>query len=92
LMFLIAAIFTVTGALSQFELLRLMMGDLSTAGVLSQPTADRLRDLWRALQVATLIYAGVSLVQAVRTQKEGGKALRDMMTISENDLPPATLL
>ena len=73
IMFLVAAIFTITGALAQLELLRLMMGDLAMAGLLSAPTGGALGWLWRGVQGATIVYAAFSLMQAVKSQKGDSK-------------------
>jgi len=74
IMFLIAAIFTLTGALAQFGLLRLVCRDLAAAGIIAEALARVLAGLWWALQAATLVYAGVSIIQTLKTQADVGVA------------------
>jgi hypothetical protein len=67
-MFLIAAVFTVSGSLAQLGLLRLVGRDLAVAGVIAPDLADALARLWWILQAGIVIYAGVSIRQTLMTE------------------------
>jgi len=71
-MFLVAALFTVTGALAQLGLLKFLVADLAVAGIVAQPTATALGVLWWGLQGVSLLYAVLSLLQTVRAQTTKG--------------------
>ena len=68
LLFLAAALFTMTGVLAQLGLLRLLFNDVAAAGVLSPSTARFWCDLLRGLQAILLIHAVASIVQTIRAQ------------------------
>lgn len=71
-MFLVAALFTVTGALAQLGLLKFLVADLAVAGIVAQPTATALEVLWWGLQGVSLLYAVLSLLQTVKAQTTQG--------------------
>lgn len=71
-MFLVAALFTVTGALAQLGLLKFLVADLAVAGIVAQPTARALEVLWWGLQGVSLLYAVLSLLQTVKAQTTTG--------------------
>lgn len=68
IMFLIAATFTLTGALGQLHLFCILLGDLKTAKVLSAPSTMSLGAVSVTLEVTIAVYGLVSLVQTVRAQ------------------------
>jgi hypothetical protein len=68
ILFLLAAVFTVTGVLAQLGLLRLLFHDVAIAGLLSPKTADFFGNLFWVLQVLLLLYAAFSAVQTIHTQ------------------------
>jgi hypothetical protein len=67
-LFLVAGLFTMTGALAQLGVLSFLMDDIAAVGMLSPSTADFFKYLSIALQALLWVYAVASIVEAIHLQ------------------------
>jgi hypothetical protein len=68
LLFLVAAMFTMTGVVAQLGLLGVLFEDLCVAGLLSPEAASLFHGLMIALQILLWVYSVLSIVQTIETQ------------------------